>query len=178
MSLEDAIYKLAESINGHAAALRESAGKEFDTALKLHSSFNVMLADDAPLAVPAEAATKPEVKNFGTAPAPAPVEPDEELEQAVQKVEADAKNAASGAAEPAGTKAGAPSDDVLALTYDKDVKPLFVKMCSLHGKDSLQPLLLECGLQPKEKGDKLNAEQLVVAKRLAEKMIATPPAAA
>ncbi len=116
---------------------------------------------------------------------------DKELEQAVEKVEAAAKKPsakssdakasseasaeagaassdpkpdASGAAEPEDTQAGAEP-----LSYEKDVKPVLIKLAGARGKQALTDLIASFGVL---KADKLNAEQLVAAKAQAEALIA------
>lgn len=75
-----------------------------------------------------------------------PAAKDAELEQAVQKVEADAKNDASGAVESAGTKGGAQTEaaDTAPLDYLKDVAPTLNKLAKAN-RDGLVALFAEHG---------------------------------
>lgn len=184
MGLEQAILELAASIKLHAASLAELAAANTKLAQN----------DDAKLE-----AYKDSLVNYSEGLLAGGFKADtSELEQAVEKVEADAKtesparkqlNAAleaaraekktidpkpdaSGAAEPADTNDGAQPDDAPPLDYEKDVKPLLIKVASKCGKVVLADLLRGVGLPEGQKGDKLDAKQLAAAKKQAEKLIA------
>jgi len=170
------------ALNNHAEAIRELAA-----ALRERNAPLAALAGQAQTAIQAiteDMKAGGTVDNFGA---------DNELEQAVEKVEAaakeespgrkainaaleaarsaakeekaaDPKPAASGAAEPEATPAGAEP-----LSYEKDVKPVLIKLAGAKGKQALTDLIASFGVP---KADKLNAEQLVEAKKQAEKLIA------
>lgn len=181
MGLEQAILELAASIKLHAASLAELAAANTKLAQN----------DDAKLE-----AYKDSLVNYSEGLLAGGFKADtSELEQAVEKVEtaakiedgdvtqvlnkaelrkavAEAKNAASGAAEPADTNDGAQPDDAPPLDYEKDVKPLLIKVASKCGKVVLADLLRGVGLPEGQKGDKLDAKQLAAAKKQAEKLIA------
>jgi hypothetical protein len=145
MSIENAILELAGAIRELAASNQKAAvagslmTKEQRQAFYGESVRAVAPAD--PVADLKEAGkTNPELASAA-----------EELEQAVQKVEADAK------AEKAAPAPEEISAADTTLDYKIDVKPVLLKVFKAHGQPALKGLLDKFGVP---NGDKLSADQL------------------
>jgi hypothetical protein len=139
MSLENAILELA-------AALRDQAGAvnaQVAASRELLASYNSRYANAAGDAVVAEVQ-----KNSSKKEKAAEVKPDAELDQAVSKVEADAKKNV-GAAEATKTDTAAasagsatePASSGEPLNYDKDVKPALLAFIKANSQEACRTLL-------------------------------------
>ena len=171
---------LEQAINDHAAAIRELAYSismiaSGGSVTVGHARTVVAPADSKELVAAAERKS-PNVGALARHGVPQ-VQPDAELEQAVQKVEAAAKknagavdtatSTAGGTAGSAGEQGG--TDQAEPLSYEKDVKPVLVKLAGAKGKDELTKLVKSFGVG---KATELSAEQLPEVLEQANKLLA------
>lgn len=189
MSLEQAINDHAAAINDHAAAIRElaaafiqSANARNDASAALEKAYAEATVAGGESKESVKPNTAREAINEALAAAKGgrnkgDKQADADLEQAVSKVEADAKknagaagtatSTAGGTAGPAEEQGG--TDQAEPLSYEKDVKPVLVKLAGAKGKDELTKLVKSFGVG---KATELSAEQLPRVLEQATKLLA------
>lgn len=164
MSMENAILDHAAALRELSVAIRESADATRQGNEGYKAAIVAYATASAPVGIPANDKPYPDSK-----PGAVEVKPDAEIEQAVQKVEADAKVTALPDDTAANTaeveKQNAPAD----LEYAKDVRPVLLAAIKKAGKDTVAAMLSTFGV---DKADKLTAEQLPAALAAAQKLAA------
>jgi hypothetical protein len=165
MSMENAIEQHAAALNNLAEALRSAfdglaalanLGKQLQTGGVQHTT---LAAAAESVKAQADEDTK---KTRAKAEKAEPLKKDAEVEQAVEKVEADAKKDVQTAPSPADTAAPNTSSpdadsDETPLDYNKDVKPALLAAIKAKGKEAVQALIKSYGV---DKADQIDPAQL------------------
>jgi hypothetical protein len=157
MSIENAILELAAALRYAADISAEATRANTAGYEAMSKAYLAASSGGGPLVVeqkanPAREAVMAEVQKAITKKEKAAeVKPDAELDQAVAKVEADAKKLAGAAeatktdtaASTAGSAAAPDTDDAEPLNYDKDVKPALLAFIKANSQEACRKLLTD-----------------------------------